>query len=87
MDPIAFYRRFQKIREEAGLPPHRFHDLRHDHASFLLSMGVSLKEIQASLRHSQIALTADTYTHLLEAVSQENAAKMDTLFKDAAGDP
>ncbi len=86
VDPIAFYRHFQQIREKAGLPPHRFHDLRHDHASFLLSLGVSLKEIQASLRHSQIGLTADTYTHLLAAVSQENAAKMDTLFRDVAGE-
>ncbi len=52
----------------------------------LQSQGVSLKEIQASLRHSQISLTADTDTHLLEAMSRENAAKMDTLFQTAAVD-
>jgi len=86
VDPVKLYRRFQAIREAAGLPPHRFHDLRHDHASFMLSLGVSLKEIQASLRHSQIGLTADTYTHLLAAVSAANAAKMDGLLRGAAGE-
>lgn len=86
VDPIQLYRHFNTICKEAGLPPRRFHNLRHDHASFLLALGASLKEIQASLRHSQIGLTADTYTHLLDAVGAENASKLDAFLREASGE-
>ena len=42
----------------------RFHDLRHSCASLLLANGVSLKEIQEWLGHSDFAITANTYAHL-----------------------
>ena len=41
-----------------------FHDLRHSCASLLLANGVSLKEIQDWLGHSDFAITANTYAHL-----------------------
>ena len=42
----------------------RFHDLRHSCASLLLANGVSLKEIQEWLGHSNFMITANTYAHL-----------------------
>ena len=42
----------------------RFHDLRHSCASLLLANGVSLKEIQEWLGHSDFAITANIYAHL-----------------------
>lgn len=42
----------------------RFHDLRHSCASLLFSHGVSLKEIQEWLGHSNISTTANIYTHM-----------------------
>ena len=42
----------------------RFHDLRHSCASLLYAHGVSLKEIQEWLGHSNISTTANIYTHL-----------------------
>ena len=42
----------------------RLHDLRHSCASLLLANGVSLKDIQEWLGHSDFAITANIYAHL-----------------------
>ena len=42
----------------------RLHDLRHSCASLLLANGVSLKQIQEWLGHSDFAITANIYAHL-----------------------
>ncbi len=55
---------FPLILERNGLRRIRFHDLRHSCASLLYSNGVSMKEIQEWLGHSNISTTANIYTHL-----------------------
>lgn len=47
-----------------GLKKIRFHDTRHSCASLLYANGVSLKEIQEWLGHSDISTTSNIYTHL-----------------------
>ncbi|MBU5445532.1 MULTISPECIES: phage head closure protein [Paenibacillaceae] len=42
----------------------RYHDLRHSCASLLLANGVSMKEIQEWLGHSDFSTTANIYAHL-----------------------
>lgn len=42
-----------------------FHDLRHTHATILLLKGVNPKIVQERLGHATIAMTLDTYSHLL----------------------
>src|SRR5581483_7235512 len=71
---------FWKLLEQAGLPRIRFHDLRHTDATLLLSMGVEMRVIQAILGHSDIATTANIYTHVLPAMQQEAMGKMDSLL-------
>ena len=53
----------------------RFYDLRHSCASLLYANGVSLKEIQEWLCHSDISTTSNIYTHLdfSSKVSSANA--------------
>lgn len=42
----------------------RYHDLRHHYASLLIHSGLSVKEVQACLRHGSAKTTLDTYAHL-----------------------
>ena len=50
--------------EKHGLRRIRFHDLRHSCASLLLANGVSMKQIQEWLGHSDFSTTANVYAHL-----------------------
>jgi integrase len=53
-----------------------FHTMRHFFASWLLDQGFSLKKAQAMLGHATMAMTADTYGHLLPDLGND-AAKME----------
>jgi integrase len=50
--------------EAHGFRRLRFHDLRRSGGSLLLASGVSLKQIQEWLGHSDFAVTANAYAHL-----------------------
>jgi integrase len=78
----TLYESFKALLKKAGLPPIRFHDLRHSAATILLSMGVSAKVIQELLGHSQISITLGTYSHVLPSMQKEATQKMDDLFRE-----
>ena len=67
-------RSFKPLLEKAGLPPIRFHDLRHTCATLLLSKDVNPKVVSEMLGHSSISVTLDIYSHLLPDM-QEKATK------------
>jgi integrase len=66
--------RFKPLLKRAGLPQIRFHDLRHTCATLLLSKNVNPKIVSEMLGHATIAITLDTYSHVLPTM-QESAAK------------
>jgi integrase len=66
--------RFKLLLKQAGLPQLRFHDLRHTCATLLLSKNVNQKIVSEMLGHTTIAITLDTYSHVLPTI-QESAAK------------
>ncbi|HEY3455984.1 MAG TPA: tyrosine-type recombinase/integrase [Bryobacteraceae bacterium] len=51
-----------------------FHDLRHAHASELLSAGTPVKTVSKRLGHANATVTMNTYAHLLSG-DDERAAK------------
>ena len=73
-------RDFKKLLAATGLPPLRFHDLRHSCASFLIAQGVSPRVVMEILGHSQISLTMNTYAHVLPSLQTEAAHRMNALL-------
>jgi integrase len=69
----------RRLRSE-GLPAIRFHDLRHAHATLMLTQGVHPKVVSERLGHASIGITLDTYSHVLPSLQHEAAAAFDQLF-------
>lgn len=69
------------ILKGAGLPVIRFHDLRHTCATLLMAGGTHIKVVQERLGHSQIAITLDTYSHVLPTMQREAANTMQGILK------
>jgi integrase len=63
-----------------GLPGVRFHDLRHAHATLLLLQGVHPKIVSERLGHATIAITLDTYSHVLPSMQSQAVEAFDSLF-------
>ena len=72
---------FHQLLKDAGLPPMRFHDLRHSAATILFVAGVNPKVIQELLGHSKISMTLEIYSHVLPSMQQEATSKMDEVFR------
>jgi len=60
-----------------------FHDLRHTHATHLLEQNIHPKIVSERLGHSTIALTLDTYSHVLPNMQKEAASVTDELLNGA----
>lgn len=73
-------RSLNPILERAGIQHIRFHDLRHASASMLLSKGVHPKVVQERLGHSQIGITLDIYSHVLQGMDAKAASVFDDLL-------
>jgi len=73
---------FHRGLEQAGLPRLRIHDLRHTAATHLLTKHVHPKVVQDLLGHSTIAITLDTYSHVMPALAQEASSVMSSLVTD-----
>jgi len=74
------YRSFRPLLERADLPRIRFHDLRHTCATLLLSRGTHPKIVQEMLGHANIAMTMDTYSHVLPDMQEKAADAMDDVL-------
>ena len=63
---------WSRIRQKAGMPWLRLHDLRHQYASMLVNSGRTLYEVQAILGHADPQITT-RYAHLSTASLQDAA--------------
>lgn len=76
---------FHRGLERAGLPRLRIHDLRHTAATHLLTKHVHPKVVQELLGHSTIAITLDTYSHVMPALAKEASTYMSSLLPVVGG--
>lgn len=58
----------------------RLHDLRHGAATYMLATGVPMKVVQEVLGHSQMSITADTYSHVLPELQREAADRIGSVL-------
>ena len=80
MDGPTVTHRFQNLLKSAGLPRMRFHDLRHTCATLLLAQGVHPRVVMEILGHSQIAITMNLYSHVIPAMQEEVATRLDEIL-------
>ena len=72
-------RDFKSLIKQAGLPPIRFHDLRHSAASLLLNHDVPVIVTSRRLGHARTSITMDVYGHLIPSMQAEAAELIDEL--------
>jgi len=60
-----------------GLHGLRFHDLRHVHATLLITSGAPIVVVQHRLGHSRPSITLDRYSHLFDGVDAAAAERLD----------
>jgi integrase len=73
---------WKPLLRRAGLPDIRFHDLRHTCATLLLTRGVHPKIVSEMLGHSSIAITLDTYSHVIPGLGEVAASAMEDVLGD-----
>jgi integrase len=74
LHPERFTRWFQHHAHDAGLPKIRLHDVRHSYATAALAAGVPAKVVSERLGHANIAITMDTYSHVLPGMDERAAS-------------
>jgi integrase len=84
LNPDTLSSGWARFLRQRGLPRVRFHDLRHAHATLMLTQGVHPKVVSERLGHASVGITLDTYSHVLPTLQQEAAQAFDQLFPDAA---
>ncbi|MEU1019259.1 hypothetical protein [Streptomyces sp. NPDC005898] len=72
LHPDVLSKEFQRLYEQADLPPSNLRDLRHGAAALVKAGGGGdPHDAKVKLRHSTITLTSDTYMELFEEYEDE----------------
>lgn len=69
------------VASKSPLPPARLHDLRHVHATVLLTAGVPVHIVAARLGHADPSITLRVYAHVVH----QDAARVADLFAATVG--
>jgi integrase len=84
IEPRNLYRSFTRVARNADLRVIRLHDARHGCATLLTAAGVAPRVVMEILGHSQIAVTMNVYTHVVQDTQREAVSHMDRLLKRRA---
>lgn len=80
LDSGNVLKKFKKILKDNDIPTRKFHDLRHTYATRLFELGEEAKTVQELLGHSNISITLDTYTHVLDSLKGNAISKLNDLY-------
>ena len=81
IEPRNLYRSFTRVAKDAGLRVIRLHDACHGTATLLTAAGVAPRVVMEILGHSQIAVTMNVYTHVVQDTQREAVSHMDRLLR------
>jgi len=84
LEPRNVNRAFAGLLKRHGLKRIRLHDLRHSIGSLMLANGESPRVVMEVLRHSQIAMTMNTYSHVMPALTRDAVDRLDALLTGGA---
>jgi len=84
LPPNSVTKAFHKLAKSLGISRMRLHDLRHTHATIMLSQGVHPKVVSERLGHSSVAITLDTYSHVLPGIQAAAARRFDEGLQKTA---
>jgi integrase len=85
-DPVNVNRiEYRRMLAKAELPARRFHDLRHTAATLMLLGNVPTKVVSERLGHATIAITLDTYSHVLPDMQRDAADAVEAILRPAVG--
>lgn len=73
----AFGHWWRTWADGAGFEGLRYHELRHSHATMLISSGVDVKTVQMRLGHSSAEITMSCYAHAIPLSDAPAAAALD----------
>ncbi|MED0678736.1 site-specific integrase [Aneurinibacillus thermoaerophilus] len=81
MNPRGVTEYFRKLTIEAALPPIRFHDLRHTHATIMLRLGEHPKIVSERLGHSNIQMTLNLYSHVTPDMQKDASTRFEQAMQ------
>ena len=84
LEPRRVGLEFRAVCERAGLGAVRFHDLRHTSASLMLQERVPARVVSERLGHSNVGVTLDVYSHVIEEMQGEAAAAIESAVRPIA---
>jgi integrase len=79
LDPRNLLRDFKRLLSSSGLPPIRFHDLRHTAASLMLNHNIPVLVVSRMLGHARPSITLDVYGHQIPSMQAGFAERIDEL--------
>lgn len=74
-------RTLKALLRAGNLPNITFHELRHSHATLLLTMGINPKVVQERLGHESVKTTLDKYGHVLPTTQRQAVELLQEMLK------
>lgn len=75
-----FYKKLDALCQKCGIRHYRFHDLRHYHASVMLSLGIPDKYAMARMGHASANMLKTVYQHTMSEKEKIFSDEVDQFF-------